>query len=98
MDEASDAFLDMPFAVFLPLFVLAASLPVSAFCCFACFLLLSLRRIMEDGSLQLCLPDDPNIPLADLEQQYNPDCTTPPTILQGMFIAQVRITTHTNAC
>jgi hypothetical protein len=98
IEEASDAFLDMPFAVFLPLFVLAASLPVSAFCCFACFLLLSLRRIMEDGSLQLCLPDDPNIPLADLEQQYNPDCTTPPTILQGMFIAQVRITTHTNAC
>lgn len=91
IEEASDAFLDVPFAVFLPLGVLAASLPVSAFCCFACFLLLSLRRLMEDGSLALCLSDDPSIPLADVEMQYNPDCSAPPTVLQGMFFAQVRL-------
>lgn len=89
IEEASDAFLDVPFAIFLPLLVLCASLPVSAYCCFACFLLLSLRRLMEDGSLALCLPDDPNIPLSDIEMEYNPDCNAPPTILQGMFFAQV---------
>eukprot|EP01043_Picozoa_sp_COSAG02_P026288 COSAG02_NODE_1510_length_12225_cov_3.918770_4_plen_873_part_00 len=93
IEEASDAFLDVPFAVFLPLGVLAASLPVSAFCCFACFLLLSLRRHMEDGSLALCLPDDPSIPLSDIEQQYNPDCSAPPTVLQAFFFAQVRRST-----
>ena len=91
IEEASDAFLDVPFAVFLPLGVLAASLPVSAFCCFACFLLLSLRRLMEDGSLALCLPDDSSIPLSAVEMQYNPDCSAPPTVLQGMFFAQVRL-------
>ena len=91
IEEASDAFLDVPFAVFLPLGVLAASLPVSAFCCLACFLLLSLRRLMEDGSLALCLPDDPSIPLSGIEQQYNPDCSAPPTVLQTFFFAQVRL-------
>ena len=91
IEEASDAFLDIPFAVFLPLFVLAASLPVSIFCCFACFLLLSLRRVAEDGTVLLCLPDDPSIPLADLELEHNPlgsDCIFP-TALQGMMFAQV---------
>lgn len=91
IEEASDAFLDVPFAIFLPLLVLAASLPVSVFCCFACFLLLSLRRLMEDGSLGLCLPNDPTIPLSDVEMQYNPDCSGTPTVLQGMFFAQVRL-------
>lgn len=91
IEEASDAFLDVPFAVFLPLLVLAASLPVSAFCCFACFLLLSLRRLMDDGSLALCLLNDPSVPLSDVEMQYNPECGTTPTVLQGMFFAQVRL-------
>ena len=91
IEEASDAFLDVPFAIFLPLFVLAASLPVSAFCCFACFLLLSLRRVTEDGAVLLCMRnDDMSIPLADIEQEYNPDdsCVFP-TVLQGLIFAQV---------
>ena len=100
IEEASDAFLDVPFAVFLPIFVLAASLPVSIFCCIACFLLLSLRRVMEDGTVLVCLPydgavqedgtplDDASIPLAYEEQLYNSDCIFP-TFLQGMMFAQV---------
>lgn len=85
IEEASDAFLDIPFAIFLPLIVLVASLPVSLYCCFACFLLLSLRRIAEDGAVLWCLPKDDNIPLADLEQD---ECIFP-TILQAMFFAQL---------
>lgn len=89
IEEASDAFLDIPFAIFLPLFVLLASLPVSVFCCFACFLLLSLRRVAEDGTVLLCLRDDDmTIPLTDLEDPNNPDCIFP-TVLQGMMFAQI---------
>ena len=89
IEEASDAFLDIPFAVFLPLLVLMASLPVSIFCCFACFLLLSLRRVADDGTVLLCLRDDDmTIPLADLESPDNPECVFP-TVLQGMIFAQI---------
>ena len=89
IEEASDAFLDIPFAVFLPLFVLMASLPVSVFCCFACFLLLSLRRVADDGTVLLCLRDDDmTMPLADLESPNNPTCLFP-TVLQGMIFAQI---------
>ena len=54
-------------------------------------LLLSLRRVAEDGSVLLCLPNPeryPDIPLAAGEEQYNSDCIFP-TFLQGMFFAQV---------
>ncbi len=89
IEEASDAFMDIPFAIFLPLLVLLASLPVSVFCCFACFLLLSLRRVAEDGTVLLCLRDDDmTIPLTDLEDPNNTDCIFP-TVLQGMIFAQI---------
>ena len=92
IEEASDAFLDIPFAVFMPLVVLLCSIPVSAFCCVACFLLLSLRRVAENGMLQYCLADDPNMPLSAEEQELWPeDCVLfgTPSILQGMFFAQL---------
>lgn len=48
IEEASDAFLDVPLCIFFPLGTLILSLPVSCYCLIACFLLLSLRDFDQD--------------------------------------------------
>ena len=88
IEEASDAFLDVPFAAALPLLVLLCSIPVSAFCCVACFLLLSLRRVADTGLVEYCLVNG-TMPLSAQEQAMNPDDCAFPSILQGMFYAQM---------
>jgi hypothetical protein len=45
IEEASDAFLDVPGVVFFPLFTLLFSLPVTVYCLIATLLLISLREV-----------------------------------------------------
>lgn len=88
IEEATDAILDIPSTAFLPVVVLLSSLPVSAFACVACVLLLSLRRVTEDGSLQFCLTEV-GIP-EQMSQWEDGRCESGKlTTLHGMFFSQV---------
>jgi|EP01046_Picozoa_sp_COSAG06_P024451 hypothetical protein len=84
IEEASDAFLDIPTVVLFPIIVLLISIPVSAFCCFACFMLMSLRSVdPATGAMTYCL--DPTVAEIAYPGQGDPDCV----ILKGMMFAQV---------
>ena len=84
IEEASDAFLDIPTVVFFPVAVLIVSIPISAFCCFACFLLMSLRSVdPATGAMTYCL--DENVAEKAFPGHGDPDCL----ILRGMIASQI---------
>ena len=84
IEEASDAFLDIPTVIFFPVAVLLLSVPVSAFCCFACFMLLSLRSVdPATGAMTYCL--DESVAQKAFPGRGDPDCV----ILKGMLFSQV---------
>lgn len=84
IEEASDAFLDIPTAVLFPVFLLIISIPISMFCCFACFMLMSLRSVdPATGAMTYCL--DPAVAEIAYPGVGDPDCV----ILKGMLFAQV---------
>ena len=84
IEEASDAFLDIPTAVFFPVVLLLISLPVSLFCCFAYFMLLSLRSVdPTTGAITYCL--DPSVAEIVNPGVGDPNCH----ILKGMLFVEV---------